>query len=147
MIPPIGAQGYLPPGIHDASWREIEKAFGFTPQRKKLLIGLKAGLEALKRAGCRKVFIDGSFVTGKPAPGDYDCCWDLAGVDAAKLDQVFLRFENKRLAQKTKYFGEFFPMQMAATKSGQTYLEFFQVDKDSGDKKGIVVIDLIQFAP
>jgi hypothetical protein len=30
-------------------------------------------LAALNRAGCSRVYIDGSFVTVKREPGDYDC--------------------------------------------------------------------------
>ena len=38
--------------------------------------------------------------------------------------------------------GEFFPAQFPEGASGKTFLEFFQTDKDSGNPKGIVAIDV-----
>lgn len=66
-------------------------------------------LAALNRAGCSRVYIDGSFVTVKREPGDYDACWDIDGVNVEALDSVFLDFSKGRAAQKRKYFGEFSP--------------------------------------
>jgi hypothetical protein len=49
------ATGNLPPGVHQASWSELAAAFGGTPWRRELLAGLRAALEALRDAGCRRV--------------------------------------------------------------------------------------------
>ena len=38
--------------------------------------GLKAALENLRNAGCRTTYINGSFVTRKAIPNDYDVCWE-----------------------------------------------------------------------
>jgi hypothetical protein len=103
---------------------------------------MKAALDSLRAAGCRTVYIDGSFVTAKPAPADYDACWDLAGVDPTRLDPVLLTFRHGRAAQKAKYLGELFPAQWDATGTGETYLDFFQTDKESGERKGIIALDL-----
>ena len=48
------------------------------------------------------MYIDGSFVTVKREPGDYDACWDIDGVNAEALDLVFLDFSGRRAAQKGK---------------------------------------------
>jgi len=108
----------------------------------QLLAGLKSALAALNAAGCRKVYIDGSFVTVKHEPGDYDACWDIEGVDVDSLDPVFLDFSNARRAQKRKYFGEFFPAQVPEGASGRLFLDFFQTDKETGKRKGIVGLNL-----
>ncbi len=89
-----------------------------------------------------QVYIDGSFVTTKSDPGDYDACWDIDGVDVDILDLVFLDFSGGRAAQKRKYFGEFFPAQMPEGASGKAFLEFFQGDKETGRSKGIVGLNL-----
>jgi hypothetical protein len=94
VIPPFDSQGRLPPGIHPASWRQIETAFGFTARRKRLLSGLREALVLLKAAGCRLVYLDGSFVTNKVVPGDFDGCWGVDGVNIEKLDPVFLDFHQ-----------------------------------------------------
>lgn len=81
------------------------------------------------------MYIDGSFVTIKLAPGDYDACWDIDGVNVEALDSVFLDFSKGRMAQKHKYLGEFFPAQMPEGASGRMFLEFFQTDKETDDQK------------
>jgi hypothetical protein len=142
MIPSFDATGNLPPGVHWATWRDITRRFGKTPHRRKLLAGLKAALDALRVAGCRTAYIDGSFVTAKQVPNDFDACWDVAEVDPALLDPILLTFDHGRAAQKAKYLGELFPAHFGERGSGTTFLEFFQIDKESGAPKGIIAIDL-----
>jgi hypothetical protein len=145
MIPPFQEDGLLPPGLHGATWEEFVSRFGATPHRRRLLGGLKAALEELKRAGCGLAYVDGSFVTAKEVPGDYDGCWDVTNVDPTILDPVLLTFDRGRATQKAKYLGEFFPAAAMETGSGRTFLDFQQIDKDTGDAKGIVALDLRRF--
>ena len=141
MLPPFDEAGNLPPGIHWATWQEFSERFGMTLHRRRLLIGLREALLALRRAGCRTVYVDGSFVTAKSTPGDYDGCWEPKGVSLDKLDPVFLDFSNKRAAQKAKYGGEMFTAGSPAGPAGRTFLEFFQQDLE-GNPKGIVAFSL-----
>jgi hypothetical protein len=106
-----------------------------------LLAGLEAGLDALRRAGCRRVYIDGSFVTAKDNPDDFDACWESAGVAGSLLDTVPLIFSNGRAAQKARYGGEFFIAEVAADPHGTRYLDFFQRSRD-GAPKGIIALTL-----
>ena len=106
------------------------------------MAGLRAALEDLKSAGCRVVYVNGSFVTGKALPNDYDACWEEAGVEPAALDPVLLTFDPGRATQKAKYMGELFPASVIAGTDGLSSLEFFQTDRDTGQGKGIIAIDL-----
>lgn len=133
----------LPPGIHDATMGEIATRFAVTAHRIALFEGFRRGVENLVAAGCRNVYLDGSFVTNKGHPGDFDACFNLVGVDAQLIDPVMLDFRNGRLAQKCKYFGEFFPSSTLADGSN-SYLNFFQRDKDTNKKKGIIRVVLGQ---
>ena len=142
MIPPLDADGNLPAGIHWATWTELVDRFGTSPRRVELLEGLKRALQSLADAGCQTVYVDGSFVTAKEAPGDFDACWDPLGVDGERLDPVLLDFTDRRAAQKAKYGGELFPSLAFADPAGNTFLEFFQIDKSTGKAKGIIAIDL-----
>ena len=142
MIPPFDDQGRLPPGIHWAEWDEFTKRYGTNPYRTVLLTGLKRALDALRAARCRTVYIDGSFVTAKEFPGDFDACWSTVGVIVALLDPVLLDFSNLRAAQKARFYGELFPTDAPAELSGRVFLDLFQVDKETGEPKGIVAIDL-----
>jgi hypothetical protein len=74
------ATGYLPPGIHEATLAELVDCFGWNSTRRELFAGLQKALSSLKHAGCRRVFVNGSFVTSKENPGDIDVCWDEDGV-------------------------------------------------------------------
>jgi hypothetical protein len=140
MIPDFRDDGALPPGVHSAEWTEFAARYGTNPHRRQLLTGLKEGLEMLAAAGCTWVYIDGSYVTAKDFPADFDACWDLRGVDPSALDPVFLNFDNGREAQKKRFLGEFFPAHIPEGASGKTFLDFFQTDKHTGNSKGIVAI-------
>jgi len=141
-IPTFEPGGNLPPGVYWADWQEFAARFGLSPYRRRILLGLHQALKLLQAAGCVTAYIDGSFVTQKDFPGDFDGCWDVRGVDPNKLDPVFLDLSNKRAAQKARFLGEFFPAQVPNGISGRTFLEFFQIDKNTGIQKGIVAIDL-----
>lgn len=142
MIPAFDARGNLPPGIHFAGWPEFAARFGQTARRRFLLTGLKAALRALQTAGCPLVYVDGSFVTNKPAPGDFDACWSVEGVQPERLDSVLLDFSEGRAAQKAAFGGELFPAQLPEGVSGRTFLTFFQTDRETGLAKGIVALPL-----
>lgn len=144
MIPDFNDSGLLPAGIHWAIMDEIQQRYGQNPHRKRLLGGLERALNALRAAGCPTLYLNGSFITTKEYPPDYDACWESKGVELAALDPVFLDFTNRRAAQKAKYFGEFFPAHARAdaTSPFRTFLNFFQMDKETGNKKGIIAINI-----
>jgi hypothetical protein len=147
MLPPFQPSGTLPPGIYTTTWKEIASRFGFNLKRRRLLAGLQQALVLLKRAGCRRVYIDGSFVTTEPQPGDIDVCWAIDRVDPNALDPVFLDFSRARARQKARFLCEFFPADLPEGLTGKTFLEFFQVDKTTGLPKGIVTINLRSWRP
>lgn len=96
--------------------------------------------ENLRDAGCRSIFVDGSFVTGKELPADFDAVWDPQGVDGLQVDPVLLLAAG-RTAQKAKYGGDLFP-EVVEGNSGLLFSEFFQLDKQTGLRKGIVAVNL-----
>jgi len=145
VIPPlidIGAPWkVLPPGVHDATLEEVRARFATNPRRKALFKGLSRVCKSLKSAGCTVIFLDGSYVTDKSIPGDFDTCWDPTNVDPTKLDPVFLDFRDRRASQKSKYGGEFFPSSAPADGS-HNFVEYFKTDKETGMEKGIIRIHL-----
>lgn len=115
--------------------------FGYTPWRRHLLDGMLDALRALKAAGCARAYIDGSFVTSKEQPGDFDACWDAEGDDFDRIDERLLTFDRGRATQKAAFGGELFIADARADPQGTLFRDFFQTDRD-GRRKGIVVIDL-----
>jgi hypothetical protein len=143
MIFIFDQNGYLPPGIHLATWEEIEEYLAYNQRRKNLLSGLKQGCEILRQCGCERIYIGGSFVTTKIRPNDFDVCWEDDKVDfklLQKLDPV-LHPSSRRLAQKNKYGGEFLLANITIEDPFTTCLELFQQDRN-GNIKGIVAVDL-----
>ncbi|MGH7192567.1 MAG: DUF6932 family protein [Candidatus Saccharimonadales bacterium] len=109
MIPMYNSDGNLPPGQHSATWREIVRRYGVNPHRRQLLQGLRAALDNLRAAGCRRAYLNGSFITNKTQPEDYELCWEPEGVDRSKLDPLFnltVYVMPPRSEQKRKYRGE-----------------------------------------
>ena len=131
----------LPPGVHKTTLGEIDSIFAYTPHRKKLFLGFCNALSNLNEAGCKSVYLDGSYTTGKNHPADFDACWDPDGVNLEKLNPVLLDFSNNRSEQKKKYGGEFFIIS-TIEKSGITFLDFFQTDRYTGNRKGILLLSL-----
>lgn len=134
--------GYLPPGVHSFSWDAFLMTFAWNQPRRFLASGLQRALANLKMAGCRAALIDGSYVTDKALPSDYDMAFDPVGVDGSKVDPVLLRHDDGRSSMKAKYFGDVFPWgSVACLKTGMIYRDFFQFDRE-GRPKGIVLLGL-----
>ncbi len=59
----------LPPGAHAASLEDVAAAFATNAWRRELFDGLAFASGKLRSAGCPAIYLDGSYVTGKPRPG------------------------------------------------------------------------------
>lgn len=147
MIPAFDpATGALPPGDHQATLEQIAKRFGFTPRRRWLLKGLRAAVEAFWAAGITDIYIDGSFCTEKPDPGDIDGYWvepDEGVYD--RVDPYWIDFELVLVPHVRKWKWrmwsehgvEFFidPAMQASPEMG--FPEFFRQDRD-GQPRGVI---------
>ena len=134
--------GLLPPGQHPATWEEIAERFGRNGQRRSVVGGIRLAATALARANCRRLWIDGSFVTSKAKPRDWDGCWDPFGVNPQLLDPALLDFSAiGRKRMKTKYLADLFPASATEATSGLLYLNYFQQER-SGDPKGVLLLYL-----
>lgn len=132
--------GYLPPGVHDAEWSDVAGRFAGNSHRAHLIGGLLSACRNLASAGCGELLLDGSFVSAKSVPADYDAAWETAGVDPDRVDPVLLDFSNRRAAMKAKYLGDLFPASAFAA-PGVLYRDFFRTDRN-GVEKGVVLINL-----
>jgi hypothetical protein len=145
-LPTFDDEGYLPPGIHPATWVMIAERCGRTAVRRRLLTGLRVATRLLSAVGCRRIWLAGSFVTdieGREArpPHDIDVGWEITGVDLAalaRLDPALDPLRPDHAAQRQRYGAEFFAIAEPVS-IGQ--LDFFQHDR-GGRRKGIVVVEL-----
>ena len=136
MMPPFDENGNLPPGVYLATLVEIGAHFAITPHRKRLFSRLRAVAENLKAANCQTLYLNGSFITNKEEPGDFDACWEPLGVNQ-NLDPILL---TDRTARKGKYLGDIYPRIPELTE-GLDHLKAWQLDRDD-NIKGIIIIDL-----
>ncbi len=146
MIPSFDEKGNLPPGIHFCTWEEFKERFGTTLRRQRMIEGLQQAMESLKAARCRTIYINGSFVTSKLNPNDFDACWDLEEVDLdyLRINAPQLFYFSDREAQKAFYLGEFFPSEQLIGNYGDTSINFFQRDRQRSPK-GIIAINLMRW--
>lgn len=148
VIPEFDEHGNLPPGVHFCEWQEFMERFATTDQRFLLIQGLQMAMEQLKAAGCRTIYINGSFVTSKLRPQDFDACWDREEVDTDYLRINAPRLLNHydRAGQKARYKGEIFPSDQPIGNYKMNSFELFQQDREP-NKKGIIAIDLVRWKP
>ncbi len=149
MIPAFDRRtGALPAGTHRATLLEIKERFGFTPRRRWLLKGIRVAVAAFWAAGIEEIFIDGSFCTEKPDPGDVDGYWvepDEGVYD--RIDPYWIDFDLVLVPHTRKwkwrmwadYGVEFFidPAMQAGLQMG--FPEFFRRDRD-GQPRGIIQV-------
>jgi hypothetical protein len=142
------ATGALPPGDHRATLEEIGSRFGFTPRRRWLLKGLQAAVKAFWLAGIEDIFIDGSFCTEKPDPGDVDGYWVEPDDDVYdRIDPYWIDFEMILVPQVGKWKWrmwadhgvEFFIHPAMQARPAVGFPEFFRQDRD-GVPRGVIQV-------
>lgn len=142
MIPEPTDNGELPPGEHPANLDEIAARYATNPTRTAQFRGLVRAARALAAAGCTTLWLNGSYITDKTEPGDYDATFDADQIDWIALGRAepeLLDFDAPRETQKRVYGGELIP----TLTSGVDFVEFFQTNRD-GEPKGIIRIDLAE---
>lgn len=142
-MPNFLPNGNLVPGIHNLSWDEFVDLYGYTQRRRDMIAGLERAMKHLAEFGCRAVYIDGSFVSKKHNPSDYDACWD----DTGEIDEEYLRLyqpyfiTNAKEKLKAKYGGEFIRSSSFADWDNR-YLAYYQRDKQDLSPKGIIRLEI-----
>jgi hypothetical protein len=138
MIPTFDiATGELPPGEHPAGWAELCERYGWNEHRRWLLAGLQRAAANLRDAGCKFFLLDGSFVSSKEHPEDFDACCDYTGMDPLKISPHLLMGKK---VMKAEFRGEIHPENYVAD-GLSPFRDFFQTDRN-GAAKGVVILDL-----
>jgi hypothetical protein len=144
-IPPFDESGNLPEGIWEATIEEVKERYAYNFRRRWHLERLEKAIQLIKDAEGTTLFLDGSFITSKDRPDDYDALTCKAEV-GEKLDGLINKHPN---TQKAEYGGEFYfaenIMFDALTGTQKTFLDFFQTDTRSSEeyiRKGIIRIIL-----
>jgi hypothetical protein len=141
VIPKSTGGGTLPPGRHEATLEEIRRRFGAgSPVRTRLMKGLEAVLGMARKVGAILLYLDGSFVTDKKEPGDWDAVlvlpmgariWSMEAIALADRPEVRKRFG-----------GDLFTVMEEDTEVLAHYVERIFARDREGRAKGIVLLRL-----
>ncbi len=147
-IPPFRADQWLPEGHHAATWEEITTVFGGEPgsTRRETLTRLLAWRDAARRRGLAgRVILNGSFISAKRNPGDFDLLflYDAASEAVVRQDEEALGLIDP-LRCKTVYGGDVFAFSLTMVAA---HPQFFPTDgfdriKFTSVKKGVLEVDL-----
>lgn len=130
----------LNPGIHEMTWDEFKSHFSFSPKRKELIKGLEEAIKILKEANCTDIYIDGSFVTSKLEPNDWDACFDCEPKYLPEVYRLYPFWDVQK--QKKVYGGELYIKDNEADPYGTRFIDFFQQIRGTAKRKGIVRIKI-----
>ncbi|MCK4248409.1 MAG: hypothetical protein KAX15_01380 [Candidatus Omnitrophica bacterium] len=137
MIPKFNINGYLPRGTHKATLSEIKRRFGSdSAKRKELFKGLSSLFQLLckHKRDIKSFLLNGSFVTNKEAPEDFDCILIL------KTSFDFNSAEAKQLLSAKKIFNAHLFTYMEKDVTLQRRLIDFFCHDDQGKSKGILEV-------
>lgn len=142
-IPEFREDGWLPNGHHPADWEEIVVRFGGRPgsRREQLTAKLSQLREALHAAGVPgTILLDGSYISEKPEPGDFDILLiGPADVQARKDAEPSLRsLLDASMAEEQGYSLFFIPEDSPAREMLSTLWDFSK----EGAAKGVVELTL-----
>lgn len=144
MIPELTEQGFLPPGVHQATRDEFKERFVFfqrSDRRLRIFEQIDKLLDQATQAGIvTRIIIAGSFVTAKPEPNDFDC---IVVLDPAIVGRSLRPFEYNlvsRTMARRLFGGDVMPA-LDNSPALQQYLEFFQTTRD-GRLIGIVEVQV-----
>lgn len=136
---------WLPPGVYPVSWSDISNSFSgqIGSKRHTVFSKLEKWVSDLRTLGVKgRLILDGSFISNKPDPSDFDCVLIVASETTHLLNdpQVADLVDYQRL--KIRGFGDIFYFTEDALTTGSQLLqnvhEIFARDKDTNDEKGMV---------
>lgn len=150
MIPAFDPDtGALPPGDYAATLKEVAKRLGFSPRRRWLIKGLRQAVAAFRNAGIREIYIDGSFCSEKPDPGDIDGYWVEPDPDVYnRLNPYWIDFELIPVPHMRRWKWrmwadhglEFFIHPAMRATEDMGFPEFFRHDR-VGRPRGVIQIE------
>lgn len=138
-LPPFRDDGWLPEGRHPTTWDEIEVVFGGEPesQRARVFSNLLSWRNEVRNAGLFGMLIlDGSFVSTKVNPGDFDAIFVC---DEACEERVIQEGEAKELTDyvrcKERGLGDIITFLESTVRR---FPHFCRLDGFDMDKRGVL---------
>ena len=146
-LPALREDGWLPEGHHETTWEEIVAAFGGGPgsPRAGVLARLLEWRDAARSKGLTgRIMLDGSFISRKPVPGDFDLIfvYDEATEALLNRDPEAQNLIDYSRCKEAGY-GDVFSMSAVMVREHPAFCrtDLFDTDK-SGRPKGVVEVSL-----
>jgi hypothetical protein len=141
-IPPFRSDGYLPEGLYLCTEAEATFRFGTrNRRRKRLALRMRKWVLLCRQVGCRRLLIDGSFVTAKEMPHDVDAVCLLPQDFSSQIEKgndVALELEQMLLTRE--------PEEIFAAEDDEDWdywQEFFSRTREADRRrKGLIEIEL-----
>lgn len=128
-LPDFRDDGWLPPGHHQITWDELIANFGGTPDSPRQAILQRVILwrdRARSHGLTGRLLLNGSFISTKPAPGDFDAIFVGAeGVEERLATNPEAQLLLNYLVCKELYGGDLLFFSEAACRK---YPEFCRLD-------------------
>jgi len=142
MIPEFRDDGCLPEGLHLAIEAEITFRFGTaTSRRRRLALRLRRWIELSRTVAAKRLFVDGSFVTAKPAPNDVDAVVWLGDDFVDRVSRGDVEAVELEMMLVTRQPEEIFAAE--DRRDWDDWVEFFSRTREAdGRRKGIVEVEL-----
>ena len=142
MIPELTREGLLPPGVHEATLGEVRRRFGVqNPIREHLMKGLESVAAMARRIGVRVIYLNGSFVTDKKDPKDWDAVV-VAPVGTNCASAAVLRLVDRPRVKK-QFGGDLFMIMEDDGELLNHYMNEVFVKDRLGRPKGLLRIPLL----
>lgn len=144
MLPDFIDDGFLPAGVHLASFEEFERRFVYfdrSDRRFRIFDSLRELYRQASRSGIVKRFlVGGSFVTSKAEPNDFDCILVVdSSIRGRDLQPVEYNLASRQKARRI--FGGDVITVIEDSIEYQRYFLFFQSNQDK-ERVGVVEIEI-----
>lgn len=147
-IPEFRPDGWLPEGHHPATWEEIVARFGGTAgsRRASALSGLIAWRDAARAKGLAGLIVlDGSFISRKDAPGDFDCIfvYNTFSFQTVSQDREALALLDNAHCKEC-YSGDVWAFSEEAVREFPAFcrIDGFDLHKLTRQPKGVLEVEL-----
>lgn len=147
-LPDFRADGWLPEGHHSTTWEEVSSRFAgeFGSRREQLLMLLLEWRDFVQAKGMGGLLIlNGSFISHKEEPGDFDCLFIYNTVTAKIIEEDEEALELLSYDRcKAKGYGDIFALSEIAVREYPQFcrLDMFDSDKVTKKSKGVVEIKI-----
>lgn len=156
MLPALDNRGLLPEGVHAAGMADLEAMFAMNALRTHLLSEFRRFLRdhLIRMGGGLELYMCGSYLTDKVAPGDIDCTIEIPIADVSAHAPLLQLLDDGRSNAAKGWIWDNYHVDVWPTLTGipgvPNFLAFFQyVGLKSAaikslaqtDKRGVVRVE------